>query len=103
MSANKGRRGQRALLKIFLGLTLILPSCNTASTELQFRRLPGQEANQGLVPQEYLCPGGSLAEVPDPRLAQEIRGFLEQSRMLSGIPTGMASDLPMVLNEPVQD
>ncbi len=102
MSVNKGRRWQRALLKIFLGLTLILPSCNTASPELQFRRLPGPEANQGLVPQEYLCPGGPLAEVPDPRLAKEIRGFLEQSGMLGGIPTSLASELPMVLNEPVQ-
>jgi peptidoglycan lytic transglycosylase D len=55
-----------------------------------------------LVPQEYLCPVGPVAEKPDPKLALEIHGFLEKSGMLGGIPAGMASELPIVLNGPIQ-
>ena len=101
MKSETKYRGWRGLLLVPLGLMLILPSCSTTSPEVQFRRLPERES-QGLVPQEYLCPVGPAAEKPDPQLALEIRYFLEKSGMLGGVPAGLASELPIVLNGPVQ-
>jgi len=55
----------------------------------------------GLIPQEYLCPGAGRA-APDARLVREIAGFLEKNGMFGGLPAGVASDLPIILNAPVQ-
>ena len=58
-------------------------------------------ASGGLIPQEYLCPGAGQA-APDPRLVREIAAFLEKNQMFGGLPAGVASDLPIILNVPVQ-
>jgi len=86
---------------LLLGAILMLAGCSTATSELQLRRL-GEKPAGGLVPQEYLCPGGTGRETPDPQLAKEIQDFLKQNGMLGGVPEGMASGLPLVLNGPVQ-
>src|SRR5208337_5171232 len=96
------KNARAAKMLVLLGLISLLSACAANPGIEKVPTLTQKEVSGGLVPQEYLCPGGPLAEVPDPRLAQEICAFLEQSGMLGGIPMGMASALPMVLNEPVQ-
>jgi membrane-bound lytic murein transglycosylase D len=86
---------------LLLGVIFMLAGCSALTSEPQLPRL-GKEAPGGLVPQEYLCPGGAVQEVLDPQLAKEIKAFLEQNGMFKGLPEGVASDLPLVLNGPVQ-
>lgn len=98
----KGQGWAAKLSRLLLwGLMLSLLGC-AAPTQGPLPRLAEKKPSQGLVPQEYLCPGGGPQEAPDPGLAKEIQAFLEENGMLGGIPWGMASDLPMVLNGPVQ-
>jgi len=86
---------------VLLGVALFFPACATGPGMEILPTLPQKEAARGLVPQEYLCPGVGQ-EAPDPRLAKEIQAFLEQNWMFGGLPDGVASDLPLVLNGPVQ-
>jgi len=86
---------------LLLSVILMLAGCSALPSEPQLPRL-GKEAPGGLVPPEYLCPEGTAREVPDPHLVKEIQAFLEQNGMFAGLPAGMASDLPLVLNGPVQ-
>jgi membrane-bound lytic murein transglycosylase D len=95
------RSYKSVLLWALLGLALFSPACaNLPGTE-KLPTLSPKEVSRGLVPKEYLCPGaGQVA--PDPRLVKEIQTFLEQNGMVGGLPEGVASDLPLVLNGPVQ-
>lgn len=86
---------------LLLCSVLMFAGCATSLGEGQLPRLE-KEAASGLVPPEYLCPGGAVQEAPDPKLVKEIQAFLEENGMLGGIPGGVASDLPIVLNGPVQ-
>ena len=90
-----------ALPGAILGLALLFPACTTPPGLDQLPTLPQKEVSRGLVPQEYLCPGTKQA-VPDPRLVREIQLFLEKNQMFGGLPAGVASDLPIILNVPVQ-
>jgi len=87
---------------MLLGLILMLSGCSALTGERQLPRLEKQAsgASEGLVPKEYLCPGTGQ-KAPDPQLGKEIQAFLEQNGMFRGLPEGVASDLPLVLNEPV--
>jgi len=93
-------------LSCFMGMALWLSAC-AAPLPAPLPRLEEaqtgakKEVSPGLIPQEYLCAGG-LQEAPDPHLVQEIQAFLEENGMLGGVPSGLASDLPMVLNGPVK-
>ena len=91
-----------ALPWVLLGLALCFPACATSPGTEKLPTLSQAEAPRGLVPREFLCPGSGARETPDPSLAKEIQGFLEKSGMLGGVPVGLASDLPIVLNSPVQ-
>jgi hypothetical protein len=86
---------------LLLGAILMLGGCSALTGEPQLPRLE-KEAVGGLVPPEYLCSGSPAREVPDPHLAKEIQAFLEQNGMFRGLPDGVASNLPLVLNGPVQ-
>jgi len=65
-------------------------------------RVIAQEPSQGLVPQDYLCPGAAPKEGVDPELAQEIQAFLADSGILLGAPAGAQAQIPVVLNQPVK-
>lgn len=94
--------GRRRVYKGFiLGLALLSSSCAApiAATQPQ---LPEVEASRGLVPQEFLWLSSSAPVTKDPRLAREIHLFLEENGMLAGMPATLASDLPIILNGPVQ-
>jgi membrane-bound lytic murein transglycosylase D len=84
-----------------LGLALLFPACATPPGLDKLPTLPQKEVSRGLVPQEYLCPGTKQA-APDPKLAKEIQAFLEKNGMFRGVPAGVASDLSIILNVPVQ-
>ena len=86
---------------VILGLSFFFSACATPSGVDQLPTLVQKEASQGLVPQEYLCPGTGR-EAPDPRLVKEIQAFLEKNAMFGGLPAGVAADLPIILNVPVQ-
>ena len=86
--------------RLLLGAILMLGGCSALTGEPQLPRLE-KEAVAGLVPQEYLCPGTGWA-APDPRLVKEIQAFLEKNAMFGGLPAGVAADLPIILNVPVQ-
>jgi len=86
-----------ALFWLLLVPPLFLGAC--AAPPLERPRLAVKEAPRGLIPPEFLCPTPS-AEALDPKLAQEIKGFLDESGILLGFAG--AGDLPMVLNGPVQ-
>jgi membrane-bound lytic murein transglycosylase D len=88
-------------LGIILGLVLFFSACAGPSGQIPLPRLAEKEPSQGLVPQEFLCPGGGK-QAPDPQLAKEIQAFLEQNGLLGGVPAGMAHDLPIILNSQVQ-
>jgi len=88
----KRETGIRLLLVLVLGL------CGCAAPPLETPRLAVKEAPRGLIPPEYLCPTPS-AEALDPKLAQEIKNFLDESGILLGFAG--AGDLPMTLNGPV--
>jgi membrane-bound lytic murein transglycosylase D len=62
-------------------------------------RLAVKEAPRGLIPLEYLCPTPTPGAL-DPKLAREIKDFLDESGILAGFPG--AGDLPVILNGPVQ-
>jgi membrane-bound lytic murein transglycosylase D len=95
-------RGWGAKLTLYLGLALFISSCATSPKEDLLPRLADRGAAPGLIPQEYLCPGGVPQEGLDPELAKEIRGFLGDSGFFAGLPDAKASELPIVLNGPVQ-
>jgi hypothetical protein len=86
---------------VLVGLTLMFSSCAGAPQPEKLPTLPQKEVSRGLVPQEYICPGAGQ-QTPDPKLAKEIQAFLEQNGMFQGLPEGMASNLPLILNGPVQ-
>jgi hypothetical protein len=83
---------------VLLSLLACLGGC--ASPSAPWEPLKDLEKPQGLVPRDFLCPGLPLAGTPDPRLAQEIKAFLEESGILLGY--AQAGDVPIVLNGPVQ-
>ena len=91
--------GCRPVLGLLFLATVMFTGCAASTSELPILE---KEAVGGLVPQEYLCPGSPAREVPDPHLSKEIQAFLEQNRMFRGLPDGVASNLPLVLNGPVQ-
>jgi membrane-bound lytic murein transglycosylase D len=65
-------------------------------------KLTGKDVPQELIPQAYLCPPGKPQDALDPKLVQEVQTFLEESGMLSGFPASTATEVPVVLNKPVQ-
>jgi membrane-bound lytic murein transglycosylase D len=85
---------------LLLGI-IFITSCATDSGIEKLPTLPQKEVSRGLVPQEYLCPGTGQAAL-NPRLVTEIQVFLEKNQMFGGLPAGVASDLPIILNVPVQ-
>lgn len=89
-------------LGCLLGAALWLAACATPPEPLP-RLAEGAKpaTSPGLVPKEYLCPGGA-PEVLDPKLAKEIQAFLEANGLLLGAPWGVAADLPIILNGPVK-
>jgi hypothetical protein len=88
-------------LVVVVLLLLFAAACAHAPGTEKLPTLPLQEVSRGLVPQEYLCPGTGQAAL-DPRLVREIQGFLEENQMFGGLPVGVASDLPIILNVPVK-
>jgi membrane-bound lytic murein transglycosylase D len=90
--------GQGIRLTLLLGLVLGLSHCAT-SPEFTPASLPKKEIPQGLIPPDYLC-SSKPDQALDPRLAQEIEKFLEDSGILQNAPE--AGKLPTVLNAPVQ-
>lgn len=80
-------------------LVLMLGFCACAAPPVAAPRLPVKEAPRGLIPPEYLCPTANAAAL-DPKLAQEIKSFLDESGILLGFAG--AGDLPVILNGPVQ-
>jgi hypothetical protein len=95
------KNARAAKMILLLGLISLLPACATDPGIDKLPTLTQKEVSRGLVPQEYLC-SGAAQETTDPRLAKEIQAFLEKSGILGGVPAGVANDLPMVLNGPVQ-
>ena len=86
------------MLAVLLALLACLGGC--ASPTVPWEPLQDTEKPQSLVPREFLCPELAVSGTPDPRLAQEIKAFLEESGILLGY--AQAGDLPIVLNSPVQ-
>jgi membrane-bound lytic murein transglycosylase D len=95
------KSGGQNNLVLMLGLALLVSACAGPSGEASLPRLEAKEVSQGIIPKEYRCPGTGQ-EAPDPRLVKEIQGFLEKNEMFGGLPAGVASDLPITLNVPVQ-
>ena len=93
--------GGQTNLALVLGLALLVSACAGASGEATLPRLEAKEVSQGIFPKEYLCPGTGH-EALDPRLVKEIQAFLEKNEMFGGLPAGVASNLPIILNMPVQ-
>jgi membrane-bound lytic murein transglycosylase D len=93
MPVRKLAAGPRLLLVLWFCL------CGCATPPAVTPRLAVKEAPLGLIPPEYLCPG-SAPEALDPKLAREIKDFLDESGILAGFAG--AGDLPMLLNGPVQ-
>ena len=96
-----GKKESATKTIVILGLSFFFSACATPSGVDQLPTLPQKEVSQGLVPKEYLCPGTGR-EAPDPRLVKEIQAFLEKNQMFGGLPVGVAADLPIILNVPVQ-
>lgn len=96
-------RGRCPAPWLLLAAIFMLAGCSGLTSERQLPRLEKEAggASGGLIPQEYLCPGTKQA-APDPRLVKEIQLFLEKNQMFGGLPAGVASDLPIILNVPVQ-
>jgi hypothetical protein len=92
---------KNALPMALLGLVLFFSACATNPGSEDLPTLPKRELSKGLVPQEFIYPGGGK-QAPDPQLAKEIQAFLEQNGMLGGVPVGVAHDLPIILNSQVQ-
>jgi hypothetical protein len=90
-------------LSVLFGAALWLSACATPPPTSLPRLAEGtaKESSQGLVPQEYFCTG-KPAEAADPVLAREIQSFLEENGMLAGMPPGVSTDLPVILNGPVK-
>ena len=88
---------------LLLAAIFVLAGCSGLTSERQLPRLEKEAggASGGLIPQEYVCPGAGR-EAPDPRLVKEIQAFLEKNQMFGGLPEGVVSDLPIILNVPVQ-
>jgi membrane-bound lytic murein transglycosylase D len=79
------------------------PGCAGPEPAASLPKAPLADASPGLVPREFVCPPGQPAEAVDPQLVKEIKVFFEKNGMLAGAPAGVASDLPVVLNGPVQN
>jgi membrane-bound lytic murein transglycosylase D len=91
-------RERKTGLAILFALLVSIWGC--ASPGVPWESLQDTEKPQSLVPKEFICPELAAAEKPDPRLALEIKTFLEESGILLGY--AQAGDLPVVLNGPVQ-
>ncbi len=90
-----------SLLVLLLG-GLFFSACTSAPEQPRLPQVAEKESAQGLVPQEFLCPGDSLKEGVDPRLAREIQAFLAESGILRGAPAEAQAQIPVVLNQPVK-
>ena len=78
---------------------LFLALCGCATPPPGVTRPVEKKAPPGLIPPEYFCPNLAL-EAVDPKLAREIKNFLEEGGILAGYPG--SGNLPMVLNGPVE-
>lgn len=87
------------IIAVVLALLASLWGCASPAA-VPWEPLKDTEKPQSLVPREFLCPELPVSGTPDPRLAQEIKAFLEESGILLGY--AQAGDLPTVLNGPVQ-
>ncbi len=97
------RKGAAIMARLALaGMVLGLVGCAILPEGSGLPRLPDQKVSQGLIPQEYLCPGGDPKESVDLRQVAEVKAFLEENSMLDGLPFKLASDLPLILNGPVK-
>ncbi len=84
------------------GIALVLWIAGCATSDLgSLPTLLPEQGSQGLIPSDYVCPGSALP-VPDQVLVAEIRAFLEENGMLGLLPSGMAAEIPLVLNGPVR-
>ena len=90
----------KAFSWLVLVMAFFFPACATLPGTEKMPTLPQKEISRGLVPQEFLCSDNKTS--PNLLLAKEIQAFLEKNGMLGSLPGGAASDLPMVLNGPVQ-
>jgi len=81
---------------------LFFPACALPPDQARLPRVTVPESSQGLVPQDYLCPGAAPKEGVDPELAREIQAFLVDSGILLGAPAGIRAQIPVVLNQPVK-
>ncbi len=93
-------RGTAFLVLLFGGL--FFSACTSMPEQPRLPQVAEKESVQGLVPQEFLCPGDSLKEGVDPRLAREIQAFLAESGILLGAPTDALAQIPVVFNQPVK-
>jgi membrane-bound lytic murein transglycosylase D len=87
-----------------LGLLVLLVmafACASPSEQIRLLRAPAPKSSQGLVPQDFLCPGIGDNEV-DPHLAREIQAFLAETGILSGAPAEAQAQIPVVLNQSVK-
>jgi len=83
-------------------LPLVLWAAGCATSDLgSLPTLPQKQGSQGLIPSDYVCPGSALP-VPDQMLVAEIQTFLEENGMMGQLPSGMAAEIPLVLNGPVR-
>jgi len=89
--------------RLLLGAIVMLAGCSGLPDKGALPGLGKEAAGEsgGLVPKEYFCSGAGQP-APDPHLVKEIHAFLEQNRMFGGLSARVASDLPIILNIPVQ-
>jgi len=101
-----GARLRSATLGVVLaaafGLLTSALGCGGGAATAPLPQAPAPGGSAGLVPKEFVPPPGTRAEAVDPQLVKEIKAFFEKNGMLAGAPPGVASDLPVILNGPVQ-
>jgi membrane-bound lytic murein transglycosylase D len=82
-----------------LVVVLFLSLCGCATPPTGKTRSVEKKETSGLIPPEYLCPSPAGTTV-DPKLAREIKDFLEEGGILANYPG--SENLPIVLNGPVE-
>ncbi len=91
-----------SLFVLLLG-GLFFSACASTREQARLPRVKAKEPSQGLVPQDFLCPGTDSKVGVDPQLAKEIQAFMAKSGILLGAPPGAQAQIPVVLNQPVKN
>jgi len=86
-----------------LGWVFLSFACASPPEPAALPRTAVPISSQGLVPQDYVFAGTGPQEGVDPRLAQEIQDFLAAANLLAGAPAVAHSQVPVILNRPVQN